>query len=469
MGESRASRDDQTVAVTLNVLGRCALIAALCAAIAGCGASSTATGSRRTLTARSSATVSQPTVPDTAPTAFGSLGVQLPPAVDANTSAGGDQSGPPPLALSGDTVFVATGTAMQVLDGISGQTLGSVSASYQIPKPTGQNEGFVGGADAPPQLATVNGEQVALTGYVVELPGRGTTPPQVAIEVDAVDAHGQRLWEILAPIGGEPQNIVGNPVVTFIGVAGAVAIATVGDNDDGQSTVAFDLNARRLLWESGTFSAEAVSGDTVLGTAGSSTAFLSGSGPSFASLHVAEVSPQTGRTVRELPGVVDDAAITSAGNTTALIESEDSGTPPTVVLSLLNTVTEKSTVLTREQAEVGLGLPWTCLFDGQATVVCGNSSGSTALGVLAFAVDGATGRLLWQLPDKRANRVAPTITTAYDGEVYGTTQSGPVVLDARSGKDVNDSPGVAPIVVDSTVGVALNQQQSFLQAFPASH
>jgi outer membrane protein assembly factor BamB len=84
-------------------------------------------------------------------------------------------------------------------------------------------------------------------------------------------------------------------------------------------------------------------------------------------------------------------------------------------------------------------------------VVCGYANG--AQGQNAFAVDGTTGKVLWQLPDKKANRTAPNITGTYDGMVYGTTANGPVVLNARTGKDVNDSPGTAPIVTDPDVGI----------------
>jgi hypothetical protein len=75
--------------------------------------------------------------------------------------------------------------------------------------------------------------------------------------------------------------------------------------------------------------------------------------------------------------------------------------------------------------------------------------------------------LLWQLPDEQANRIAPSVTTAYDGEVYGITESGPVVLNARTGLDVNDSPGIGPVTVDPDLGIADSGQDNGLDAYPA--
>lgn len=53
----------------------------------------------------------------------------------------------------------------------------------------------------------------------------------------------------------------------------------------------------------------------------------------------------------------------------------------------------------------------------------------------ATALDSTTGRLLWQLPDKASGRIAPSVTAIWHGAVYGSTENGAVVLDARTGAD----------------------------------
>ncbi|WP_194894619.1 hypothetical protein [Catenulispora pinisilvae] len=81
--------------------------------------------------------------------------------------------------------------------------------------------------------------------------------------------------------------------------------------------------------------------------------------------------------------------------------------------------------------------------------------------------DAVTGKQLWTLPDTAANRTALWVTGVGHGAVYGRTYYGPVVLDAHSGVDRQDSPGVAPTVVDEYAGIALNNPDK-LAAFTAT-
>ena len=90
--------------------------------------------------------------------------------------------------------------------------------------------------------------------------------------------------------------------------------------------------------------------------------------------------------------------------------------------------------------------PPRCVWDEAATTVCG---GDTRV----FAVDATTAAPLWELPDPGANRVAPRLTTAWHGAVYGTTVNGPVVLDARTGADRDTRPGAAPVLVNAYLGL----------------
>nr|WP_237281897.1 hypothetical protein [Streptomyces griseochromogenes] len=64
--------------------------------------------------------------------------------------------------------------------------------------------------------------------------------------------------------------------------------------------------------------------------------------------------------------------------------------------------------------------------------------------------------MLWQLPVKQADRIAPKITTAWHGRVYGGTDHGAIALDARNGKDLlasfTSSSSVCPSVWVATGG-----------------
>ncbi|MBO0801547.1 MAG: hypothetical protein J2P25_00515 [Nocardiopsaceae bacterium] len=401
------------------------------------------------------------------PTAFSRAGIPLPDVASANTSLGGEQQGPPPVALDGYTLFLATGTAVRVMNLGTGQTAGSARSAYAVPDPpAGADSGVVGAAPAPPLVVSIGGQQVALVGYVVRVPGKGTVPPSAAVELDAVDAHAHRLWRILAPLPVQPSDISGQPTVTLAGVAGRYVVAVVGDNDDNYRTVAFDLTARKAIWQDASFVAGAVAGDTAVGTIDpSGQRYGLGSHSEGDTLRVAGIDIQNGKAEWKRSEAVSAANVQQGGQGTILVEAADENSGNDII-SLLGAGNGKGSVIANQPASpVGLSLPWTCQFDGQRTVVCGSADGGQ--GQAAFAVDGTTGRVLWRLPDKKANRVAPDITEAYDGMVYGTTANGPVIVNARTGKDVNDSPGIAPVVADPDVGIA-DSQNDGLEAYRAS-
>jgi hypothetical protein len=74
--------------------------------------------------------------------------------------------------------------------------------------------------------------------------------------------------------------------------------------------------------------------------------------------------------------------------------------------------------------------------------------------VFAFDAANVGQKPLWEIT-KSASRIPPQITAAYHGLIYGNASgSGPVTLDAKTGEDAPDAPGLAPILVDKYVGVA---------------
>lgn len=397
-------------------------------------------------------------------------GTPLPAAASENTSIGGDQEGAPPVALDGSTAFVTTGTSVQVVNTTTGQVTGTVRPGHPVPDPAGQSAGFVGSAAAPPLIADVAGGPAALAGYVVRLAGHGTTPPSLAVEIDAVTAAGRLAWDIVAPLPGQPGQapfLSGNPDVAFVGRSGSTVVAAVGDSNDGYSTLAVDIAARKPLWHSQSFLASAVVGTTVVGTTDTSAPVALGTHELGLGdrLHLAGVSVARGTAEWQRPEVISEANVQQAGPGQVMVEAVGylSGND---VISVLNAATGKGKTLASQREQAGIALPWTCRYGGSAVVVCDNGGGTQSSA--DFAVDGATGKTLWQLPDPKANRTALTVTAVYDGEVYGTTASGPVVLNARTGKDVNDSPGVAPVAVDPDVGIALSPSGGRLESFPAS-
>lgn len=233
-----------------------------------------------------------------APTSFTRLGMPLPDAVSANTSLGGEQNGSPPVAPVGYTMFVATGTSLQAINLGTGKTTGTARPADTVPNPPANGDsGLSGGAAAPPVVAKVGAQQVALVGYVVQVPGKGTVPPSTAVELDAVNAGGHRLWQILAPLPGQPSDLSGQPTVTLTNVDGNYVAAAVGDGDDNYRTVGFDLRNRKAIWQNASFVASAAAGNTAVGTLDTSGQRSGlGSHSESDTLNVAGLSLRSGKT-----------------------------------------------------------------------------------------------------------------------------------------------------------------------------
>jgi len=290
-----------------------------------------------------------------------------------------------------------------------------------------------------------------------------TTPPSLAIELDLIDpSTGMRRSDALAPVPGQPSDVYGNPDVAFAGSTGDVVVITEGDSDDGYLTEAINLDSGRLLWRNRDFLADATVGGTAVGTVDTTGASDQGANSGTAGVRLAGLDIDTGRTLWLDPSDLSDAQVLPSVGRAALVSGGlwSSGGS---FIALLDADTGKVRYLSRDSGGLGGGSPWTCEFDGLSTDVCSADVSQAQ----AVAIDATSGRVLWQLPERAQNRIAPQVTAAWHGAVYGTTSSGPVVLDARTGKDRNDSPGVAPVLVDADVGVAVSQRGG-LETFPAT-
>jgi hypothetical protein len=444
-------------------------IALVCGGLAGCSGSP-ASGAGGPGPARSAGRLPGSTPPVArdrtgAPTAFRATGIPLPAAVD---SLSGDSERAYPIAVFGYTVFVSLGTSSEVIDAATGQTAGVVKVGHPIAQATtsaelGANPEALGDTGGAPVIVGQQGQHVAIFGYVVSLPGHQTTPPSFAVELDAVTTRGTLLWSMTTPARAQPSGIDAAPVLSFVGVGGDDAIATVGDDQDGVSTYAFDLASRTIAWVSPRFLAQTVVGGTVLGTYDTSAPASGSLGDTDTgnadTLHVAAVSAATGKTTWQQPESVTAADIQQASASTILTEAIASRSGNNVIW-LLHVNTGQGSEL-YNQAGGGLS-PFTCEFDDQTAVVCTDSNTQAA-----FAVNGTTGKQLWLLPDKNSNQVAPTIAAAFDGDIYGSTPSGPLVLNAATGTVLNYSPGADPVLLDSDLGIA-KDDNDLLEAYLAT-
>jgi hypothetical protein len=125
------------------------------------------------------------------------------------------------------------------------------------------------------------------------------------------------------------------------------------------------------------------------------------------------------------------AVVTNNGNTT-----------------LIDTTTGKTvtTLADPDPALLNLGFN-DCQFDDRTTLACWETQGQDNPPAAIAGFDSHDGHSLWNVTNHDPNRATVTVTCVYNGVIYGNAQHGPVELDARTGNDLIDNPGLAPTQV----------------------
>jgi hypothetical protein len=366
-------------------------------------------------------------------------------------SLGRQVEGALPIALYKTAAYVASPDRLQVVNTLTGK-VEAVNKPDHEPANTPGSGVFVGeDPTTPPTVVNVGGTALVLVPFVVKVPGQGTTPARRAVELVGVDAQsGRKAWSTmleLAPWANEESTTV---TAAAVGTAGNTLVVRVFAISDGgsEATYAIDLQTRRIVWKQERFGAYAVTGTAVVGAATRDSVGTQ--------VKVAAVSVTDGRSLWAAPKDSYELTITPAGPTLVVAKGRDYGSGAHF-LQLL----DAASGAVKDSGSVDYSAV-DCQYDGISVTVCARSDGS-----FAAAFDARTAKWLWTLPDRRANRIAPRMTAAWHGAVYGTTPNGPVVLDARTGTDKDTSPGIAPYLVDGQVGIALDRTTADLRTYRA--
>lgn len=334
-----------------------------------------------------------------------------------------------------DLPAALVGTEVWATDG--GRVLRADSTGTAIPGPTVPAGRFAAGAP----VAAPDGS--VLVGASSVVPGSGTTPPGLAVDLLAFDAaSGALRWSAptVLPWAERPPAVA----MAVAGVVAGVAVLTAS-TDTQRTALGVDLGSQRVLWSADGVAVDAVLADGPAGGTALGIATAPGGSRAYADSTIVGLDAVTGLRRFAPPDVLRAPEITPAGPSLAVVSGRTAATTLSAPSASLRFVDARgATVRT-----VDVGRTYTpprCVWDEAATTVCG---GDTRI----FAVDAGTAAPLWELPDPAANRVAPRMTTAWHGAVYGTTVNGPLVLDARTGADRDTRPGAAPVLVNAYLGL----------------
>lgn len=376
-------------------------------------------------------------------------------AIASKVNLAGSTAHPLPVVLHETTAYIAAPTQLLVVDTDTGEVTSQVTPRHE-PLHSGDSGPFVGSNPAEaPALVEIEDKKLVVAPFVVRIPGTGTTQARRAMELVALDAaDGTQVWNVDIPLSDRwsEDSSWSSPVTAAVaGVHGRIAVFNVFATDSYE-TYAVDLASKRALWTKDRFRAGAVAGETVVGTMTEDDG-----GTRFKAVGLSVAEGKRRWAARE----VSSELTVHPGGPSFIVATGKNYGDGEYYYKLISA--ESGAVKESESAEVTFGL--SCRYDGADVTVCWMSGlGTDWVG----AFDSASGKWLWELPDKAAGRVPPRVTAAWHGAVYGTTADGHVVLDARTGKDREAEPGAAPYVVNGHVGIATDPTQAGVYAYKAT-
>ncbi|OXM72515.1 MULTISPECIES: PQQ-binding-like beta-propeller repeat protein [Amycolatopsis] len=344
-------------------------------------------------------------------------------------------------ALRDRTAYIITPTALTAVDVLTGQQKWTVPVDGEPGDPNGQSGPFVNPTGPRPPAVT---DELAVAAVPVVIPERGTTPASIALSVVAAEAEsGTKRWQVDIPLSSSPYADAQNAVTQVVAVTRTAVIASYGKQDEDHLTVALDPASGRILWDRKDYHAGSVHGDVLVGT----------------DYNVPENSSMTQATAVDVTtgqqkwvGARESSRLTMipADPSLVVVNRTDYGTGHPFLL-FLDPATGAEKVKLEGERGFGSRAYGECLYDERSVLLCQQD------GVLT-GYDAKTAAKLWSLPDRAANRVAPgSVTTAWHGAVYGTTEGGqPIVLDAATGRDRSTEPGAVPVLVSRYAGIGVD-------------
>ncbi|WP_329580305.1 hypothetical protein [Streptomyces sp. NBC_01361] len=398
----------------------------------GSGEDSQAADDAPSAAARTSAAASRP-VHDP-PATFATKGARMPDGLLADIlDLDNRLVGPPSVTLYGKTAYVGAFDYVQAIDTTNGHVTATIEPAG---KALVEGDGTEHKAGAP-AIVTIGGTPALLTPFPVKVSGTGTQASHQAVEIDVSDPDAAKvLWRVtlrLPEWADEPGTEL---TATAVGADGNTGVVAVSHDDSHAVTYGIDLTTHRQIWVQDGFAATGIAEGIAVGWETEKY-----------EAHAAGHDAATGAPRWQGQTMVSQT-VSALGPHFVLLQGGHWGSEKPYV-QLLDPATGK----TKQQLPVQLS-KGTCVYDEKSTLVC-HGTGAGTDDDAAFALDATTGKTLWQLPDQQADRIAPEITTAWYGRVYGKTGNGPVALDARTGQDLPTSPRIAPVLVNGSAGLAL--------------
>lgn len=302
-----------------------------------------------------------------------------------------------------------------------------------------------------PAVGTVGGKRIAVGVFPTETEGTGTTADTSTYELVALDTEtGEAAWQAPLDIS------VGGDFCHVAGISGKVAVVVLGGSFEPPNTYGVDLESRKVVWTAEQFDAQYVQGIHVVGVdASGDSSVVEGLNPATGHLQWQGLEASASTTV-------DLFEVTQFSSESVLVRNRDAN-GWSAVLRLKGGQQVDVPEMGERLHEVQR-----CSYDLRTQTFC---LFNTTAGAELAAYQAKSGKLLWRLggPDGNPGRIAPDLTAAFHGAVYGNVvrdgeASEPIVLDGATSKDRELDPGAAPTLVNEFVGLTAERDGNLYTA-----
>jgi hypothetical protein len=380
------------------------------------------------------------------PTAFDAdAGVPLP-VKGFSTNIGGNVTAKF-MTLRDRTAYIVEPTGLTAVDVLAGKQLWTTPVAGAPGDPTNQSGPFVNTTGPRPPVVT---DKLAVGAVPVEMPEQGTTPSYFTLTVLAVNATtGKKAWQSDTKVSDDPYADASNAITKVVAVTDKAIIATY-DKDGGYPgasgdhlTVALNPATGKTLWTRKDYSGGSIHGDTLVGVDYTTV--------SDYRLQAIALDVTTGQQKWVAAEKYRSLAIVPVDPALVVLDENDTNHGDAFLVFLDPATGVEKTKLTGPESVFGSAPDYgDCYYDQRSVLSCVSDDVLTAY-------DAATAQKLWSLPDTTANRVAPSITAAWHGAVYGVTAGGqPIALDAKTGKDLSTEVGVTPYWVSRYAAIGVS-------------
>ena len=355
---------------------------------------------------------------------------------------GNSPEGPPLLTAIGDSKVVLWPFLVTVPDTSSAAptpapgTSGTASASPDAPPPPDANNDL--SAPLPSSAPSSNGASTPPSGAAGPNYDNSGGPE---IELATIAAGTGSATDVLIKLPGWATTSTSALSISPLGVVDNSVLLEISDGVS-HAVVASDATTGKVLWARDNFAAGALTANTVVGVEPDGAPATTG--------HVVGLSATNGQPRWGNSHGYGTTVLAAGPKFVAVTDrSSSDGSGRFRLISAASGDQVTTLPISADQAA-------RCVYDQVSVAVCFTPSGLQSGARTVVGFDSQTGRKLWQMPDfGNGQSVAPLVTAAWHGLIYGTNDDGmTAVYQAQTGGLLRSSPGPAPTVVDDVAGLS---------------